>query len=167
MLSRSKVGLKDFKTPKSDWMKRLEKQVQKYELSLYYSHVASNSHYFKIEANSNCAIGKTHHSREKNRNKQHINLNSVEEADWRDHPQRIPDNIETNYEPVDIFGIVIDHHNSDNYQQDQDDFLVLTEEILEEMPKSGKKGFRITTSGYRHPFDKHLNSWDRLFQNIQ
>jgi hypothetical protein len=161
------MGLEDFRTPRSDWMKELESQVEGRGLSVSYSHVAANSHHFKIEGVGTCAVGKTHHTREEERTGHHINLNAVEEANWRRDPQRIPSTIKSGHELADIFGIVVDHRSTNGYQQNQDNFLVLTEDILKEIPESGKKEFRSTTTGYRHPFDKHLNSWRRLFQNIQ
>jgi hypothetical protein len=161
------MGLEDFKKPKSDWMAELEDCVDAYGFSLRYRHVSSNSHYFLIEGNSRCAVGKTHHSREEKRDKSYISLNSVEEATWRDNPEGIPFTIQDGSELVDVFGIVIDHRSSNGYQKDQDHFLVLTEDILEEIPESGKKEFRITSFGYRHPFGNYTNSWERIFENLK
>ena len=162
------MGLDNFKTPKSVWMDELEDRAQNRGLSLHYFHVAANSHYFKIEGTETRAIGKTHHTKESNRDGHYINLNSVEEANWKANPEDIPSPIRTDSELVDIFGIVIDHRNSNDHQSDRDDFLVLTEEILDdEIPESGKKEFRITSSGYRHPFGQHKNSWERIFMNVE
>lgn len=161
------MGLEDFRKPKSDWMTEFEDRVDAQGFSLIYRHVSSNSHYFLLEGNGRYAVGKTHHSREEKRDKSYISLNSVEEAAWRDGPEEIPFTIQNDSELVDIFGIVIDHRSFNGYQKDQDHFLVLTEDILEEIPESGKKEFRITSSGYRHPFGKHVNSWERIFENLK
>jgi hypothetical protein len=161
------MGLEDFKKPKSDWMVEFEDRAEARGFSLRYRHVSSNSHYFLIEGNRTFAVGKTHHTREEERDESYINLNSVEEATWRDNPEEIPFTIQDDSEFMDIFGIVIDHRSPGGYQQDQDNFLVLTEDILEEIPESGKKEFRITSTGYRNPFDKHQNSWERLFENLE
>ncbi|MFC7027849.1 hypothetical protein ACFQJ5_10035 [Halomicroarcula sp. GCM10025324] len=161
------MGLEDFRKPKSDWMAEFENRVDSHGYSLRYRHISSNSHYFLLECNGRCVVGKTHHSREEKRDKSYISLNSVEEATWRDNPVEIPFTIQDDSELVDVFGIVIDHRSSNGYQQAQDNFLVLTEDILSEIPTSGKKEFRITTTGYRHPFGKHQNSWERLFKNLR
>lgn len=160
------MGLEEFSEPKSDWMAEFEDRAEARGFSLTYSHVAAHSHYFLIKGNATCAVGKTHHTREEERSKSYIPLNSVEEANWGGNPQEIPFAIQDDSELIDILGIVIDHRSPDGYQQDQDNFLVLTEDILEEIPESGKKEFRITTTGYRHPFGKHQNSWERLFENL-
>jgi len=133
-------------------------------LSVYYSHVATNSHHFKIEGAESSVVGKTHHTRESERTDSYIRLNAVYESQWRENPEDIPFTIEDDSEVVDVFGIVIDHRSPNGYQADQDNFLVLTEDVLEEIPESGKKDFRITSSGYRHPFGEYVNSWERIFR---
>lgn len=161
------MGLEDFKEPKSGWMTELEDHAESRGVSLRYTHVAANSHYLLIEGNRTFAVGKTHHTREEERDESYINLNSVEEATWGDNPEEIPFSIQDNSELVDVFGIVIDHRSPGGYQQGHDTFLVLTEDILSEIPESGKKEFRITTTGYRHPFGKHQNDWERFFENVE
>ena len=84
---------------------------------------------------------------------------------WKEQ-QSSPFALEDNQRLVDVFAIVVDHQSIEQYQPEHDDFLVLDEEILKEVPESGKKGFRITSTGYRDPFDRHQNSWERLFENI-
>lgn len=160
------MGLDDLLEPGPGWMKQLHTRVGDRGLSLERCHAAVNSHYFKIEGYGTCAVGKTHHSRKTKRNESYINLNSVEEATWKENPKNIPFSTDEDIEIVDIFGIVIDHRSSDFYQADKDNFLVLTEDILEEIPESGKKQFRITSEGYRHPFGKYENSWERIFKNL-
>ena len=160
------MGLDNFKTPKSNWMRELENRAENSDFSLTYSHTAANSHHFKIEGTKTTAIGKTHHTRESNRDKSYISLNSVEEANWIDNPMNTPLTVEENFEVVDVFGIVIDHQSSGKYQSDLDDFLVLPDDILDDIPKSGKKAFRITPADYRHPFGKYVNSWERIFENL-
>jgi hypothetical protein len=160
------MGLEDFKEPKSGWMTELEDHAEARGVSLRYTHVAANSHYLLIEGNRTCAVGKTHHTREEERGKSRISLNSVEEANWRGNPQEIPFTIQDSSELVDVFGIVIDHRSPGSYQQGHDNFLVLTEDILSEIPESGKKEFRITSSGYRHPFGNYVNSWERIFKKL-
>lgn len=162
------MGLDDFKNlpPKSDWMEELENQAENRGLTVVYSPVAANSYYFKIEGDRTCAIGKTHHTRESKRTEHYINLNSANEANWRGQPENIPPELTGDKEIVDIFGIVVNHHSPNGYDPNQDDFLVLTEDILEEIPESGKKAFRITSSGYRHPFGKYVNSWGRIFEEV-
>lgn len=147
-------------------MKELEEQAEGRGLSVCYSHIAAKSHHFKIDGARTCAVGKTHHTRESKRDGSYINLNSVEEANWKATPEEIPFTIEDDSELVDIFGIVIDHRSSNSYEADQDNFLVLTEDILEEIPESGKKDFRITSTGYRDPFGKYVNSWERIFEEV-
>jgi hypothetical protein len=98
-----------------------------------------------------------------------MRLNRGEETNWRDNQEGIPRKIEIEHdsELVDIFGIVIDHLTPNGYTDDQDNFLVLTECVLEEIPESGNKKIRVTSTGYRQPFDKYQNSWERIFQNLQ
>jgi hypothetical protein len=160
------MGLDEFKTPRSDWMEKLEEQAENRGLSIHYSHVAANSHHFKIDGIRTCVIGKTHHTRKSKRGNSYINLNSVEEANWGANPEEIPFTIEDSSELVDIFGIVIDHCSPNGYQAGQDKFLVLTEDILKEIPESGKKDIRITSRGYIHPFGEHVDSWKRIFENL-
>jgi hypothetical protein len=162
------MGLDDYRNlpPKSDWLEELENQAENRELAVCYSYLAANSYYFKIEGTETCAVGKTHHTRASDRTESKINLNTVEEATWRENLEEIPVTIEDDSELVDIFGIVIDHRGPGRYQADRDNFLVLTEDILGEIPESGNKEFRITSTGYRHPFDKHVNSWERIFANL-
>jgi len=160
------MGLEDFKTPTSEWMKEFESRAEVRGCSIKYAHRSGNSHCFKIEGIKRSAVGKTHHTREKDRTKSYINLNSAEEATWRDNPQKIPFTIQENHELVDVFGIVIDHRSPNGYQQGRDDFLVLSEDILEEIPESGKTEFRIKENGYRHPFGNYTNSWERIFKNF-
>ncbi|CCQ36760.1 uncharacterized protein Nmlp_2601 [Natronomonas moolapensis 8.8.11] len=163
------MGLDDFEQPNTDWMAELKDRAEFRGFSLTHSHVAAKSHYFLIEGNTAYAVGKTHHTRVTSENKSHIYLNSAEETNWRDNQQDIPPRIEIEYdsELVDIFGIIIDHLTPNGYTDDQDNFLVLSECILEEIPESGKKELRTKRDGYRHPFGKYTNSWERLFKNLE
>jgi len=160
------MGIDKLLKPQSGWLGELQERVDKRELVLDTHHKAARSSHFSIESDSGCIIGKTHHSKKTNRSESYISLNSAEEAFWREGPKNIPFSIEEDIEIVDVFGIVIDHRSPDFYQADQDNFLVLTEDILEEIPESGKKQFRITSEGYRHPFGKYRNSWERVFKNL-
>jgi hypothetical protein len=161
------MGLVDFKKPPSDWMAEFEEHTEARGFLLDYRWYSDKSTLFLIEGDGKCAIGKTHHCRAEDRDRPYISLRSAEEANWRENPQDIPSTNVDDYEIVDIFGIVIDHRSPNGYQQDPDNFLVLTEDILEDIPESGKKEFRVRENRYRDPYGRHKNSWDRLFENIE
>lgn len=160
------MGLEDFKRPPSDWMAEFEEHTEARGFLLGYHRRSDKSSLFLIEGDGKCAIGKTHHCKAEKRDKPYISLRSAEEANWRENLQDIPFTIIDDYKIVDIFGIVIDHRSPNGYQQDLDNFLILTEDILEDIPESGKKQFRVRENRYRDPYGRYKNSWTRLFKNI-
>lgn len=161
----SKMGLDDF--ARTDWMAELQNRVKDRGFLLKNTRVSSKSHYFMIQGNKHCAVGKTHHSREENRTEPYINLNSAEEANWEGKPDEFFLDIEDKFKIVDTFGIIIDHLSPDGYNEDQDNFLVMPEDILNEIPNSGTKKIRIISTGYAPPFGNHLNDWNRIFKNLE
>jgi hypothetical protein len=148
------------------WLSELRQRAEERNLSLKTEGAGGKSYNFQIEGNQTCAVGRTHNTRQSTRNKSYINLSYSDECRWKEQ-QESPFDMNDSLEVTDVFAIVIDHQSSGNYQQEHDDFLVLDEEILREIPESGNKAFRITSTGYRDPFDRHQNSWERLFENIQ
>lgn len=156
----------DFLEIQTGWLGQLQQRVAKRELSLDTNHIAARSFHFSINSDSSCVIGKTHHSKQENRKYSYIRLDYSDEIHWKNQ-RDFPSQVEIAQDVVDIFAVVIDNQSDGRYDPDQDDFLVLTEEILEEVPESGKKKFRITSDGYRDPFDRYLNSWERIFENLE
>lgn len=150
----------------SGWLGELQERVDKRGLSLNASHVAARSFYFSVNYDSSCIIGKTHYSKQENRKDSYIRLDYSDEIYWK-NKRDFPSSLNVIGDVADIFAVVIDNQSDGRYDPDQDDFLVLTEEILEEVPESGKKKFRITSDGYRDPFDRYLNSWERIFENLE
>lgn len=61
------MGLEEVSEPKSGWMAEFENRVESRGFSLRYPRVAAASHYFLSEGNTTYAVGKTHHTREKER----------------------------------------------------------------------------------------------------
>lgn len=161
------MGLESFRTPGTDWLEQLDTRAENLGFSIYSDSVASNSNHFKIEGDGICAIGKTHHTKKSKRTESYINLNSAYEANWREQPEKIPSDLRGSKDIVDIFGIVVDHRSPNGYQPEQDKFLILTEDILKEIPESGNKPIRITSSGYRDPFDEHIDRWERIFIHLR
>jgi hypothetical protein len=148
------------------WLSELRRRAEEGNLSFEVEAAGGKSYNFLIEGTRTCAVGRTHNTRQSTRDKSYINLNYSDEYRWKEQ-REFPFALEDNQEVIDVFAIIIDQQSSGNYQQEHDDFLVLDEEILGEIPESGNKAFRITSTGYRDPFDKHQNSWERLFENIQ
>jgi hypothetical protein len=160
------MGLEEFETPGSAWMEEVKSRTEERGLLFDYIDRSSKCELFLIEGDKKYVTGKTHHCRAKNRDKPYISLNSVEEAKWRENPQNIPFSLKDDYEVVDIFGVVVDHRSSNGYQQEQDNFLVLTEDTLDDIPQSGKKNFSVWKNRYRDPYGKYKNCWERIFKNI-
>lgn len=148
-----------------NWLSELNRRAKNKDLSMQVEASGGGTYTFQIEGSQTYAIGRTHHTRQSTRRKSYIHLDYSDELRWKEQ-QSSPFALEDNQKLVDVFAIVVDHQSIEQYQPEHDDFLVLDEEILEEVPESGKKGFRITSTGYRDPFDRHQNSWERLFENI-
>lgn len=160
------MNVDDFLNYLPNWLSELRQRAEGRDFSLKTEAAGGKSCNFQIEGKRTCAVGRTHNTRQSTRGESYINLNYSDELRWKEQ-QDYPFPIEDEQKIVDVFAVVIDHRSPGEYQQEHDDFLVLDEEILEEIPESGNKAFRITSTGYRDPFDRHQNSWKRLFENVQ
>lgn len=151
------MSLEDFRTSELAWLSELHDRAKQRGFSLRTKYVSRQSWAFEIEAQETFSLGKLHHSRKEQRDNPKIPVNCSEEQTWID---------EDAPEVVDVFSVIVDHRSPGEYQPEEDNFIVLSEELLGELPDSGKKEIRITSSGCVHPYDKHLNSWGRLFENL-
>lgn len=160
------MALDDFLDPEPDcnWTAILRKKANQRDLTFDFEprSRATNSLYFHVSSDDFSLLGATHNTREQNR-ESHIDLDYSEEVGLL-HDSSTPPSKFGIENIREVVSIVIDHKGPGGYNENKDNFLVLTEQILRTLPDSGKKRFRVDSSGYPSPFNSHVNSWERLLE---
>lgn len=163
------MGLDSFRTyPK--WIGLLKKKAEKHNLDFDANPANSRrrkSYWFKITSDATAVGGKTHHSnlfgqREGN----HIETVYKDEKKLSSAKTELFPNAD-DFEQIEVLAIVINHETEGEYNPKTDDFLILNEHALEDIPVSGKKQFRDDSNGYPPPYGDHINDWDRVFEPFE
>jgi hypothetical protein len=160
------MGIDDFKTYPA-WIRILKDKAEKHDLDFYADPSNSKreeSHRFKITSDSTAVVGKTHHSnlfdqREGN----HIETKYKDGMELTAGKTELFQNADE-FEQIEVLAVVINHETGDEYDPETDDFLILDERALEDIPPSGQKRFRDDSDGYPTPYGDHVNDWKRIFE---
>jgi hypothetical protein len=160
------MSLDDYRDPDPDcnWTALLKEKAEHRGLNFEWQGGTNDYMRFHIASDNESVLGAVHHSRKTDRST-HIYMDYSEELAWLHDESDPPFNTAKN--DVEILSVVIDLQSEGEYTEKDHDFLILTEDVLREFPESGKKPIRVDAAGYPHPFDKHLNSWTRVFRIFQ
>lgn len=150
--------------PDCNWTALLKEKAEAQNLSFDMNTRGNRAIYFHVASDEASLIGVTHNTREENR-ANHIQLDYSEEVGWVRGNGCPPSRFDIR-STREIVSIAIDHRVPGEYSEDDDNFIILTEEILRTLPDSGKKQFRVDPSGYPPPYNRHVNSWERLFETF-
>ncbi len=158
------MGLDSFGTepPWIETLRRETEQIRNYDLPNP-EKVSRDSWRFHIEGPMKSVVGKTH-NHEKGDD---FVLDFPEEFGWIDGTADLPNGLNQS-QVEEIFAVVIHHKSPGKYKADEDDFIVLTESILEEKRAQGVRlSFGVDDGEYDYPENKYENCWDRFFKNLE
>mgnify|MGYP006914305411 FL=1 len=160
------MGINSFKTY-PEWVAILKEKAENHDLEFDADPVnpkRRESYRFKIASDKAVVMGKTHHSNWfGQRNKNQIETVYTDEKELSSEATSLIQS-DGQYERNEILAVVINHKSDGEYIPELDDFLVLDEVALEQVPASGKKQFRDDSNGYPSPFGAYLNEWSRIFE---